>query len=99
MKQICIFAGLAFALVIGAIAYASNQEAENKTAPRSENIFAGKAIIITPTVDLPEALKKTSVLKSLLTVSISYTPSRMMMEHTKIGWRQIKCHALEPSQQ
>ncbi len=53
MKNIAIVSGFAFALVVGAIAYANNQEAETKQAHRSsENVFTGKAVIITPTVGL-----------------------------------------------
>ncbi len=52
MKKIGIFAALALALVISAIAYANNQDAETKQVLRSEDVFAGKAIIITPTVGL-----------------------------------------------
>ena len=52
MKQIGIFAAFAVALAITAIAYANNQGAENKQVLGAENVFAGKAIIITPTVGI-----------------------------------------------
>lgn len=52
MKEIGIFVAFVLALVISALAYANNQEAETKQVLRPENVFAGKAIIITPTVGL-----------------------------------------------
>lgn len=58
MKQIGIFAAFALALVISAIAYANNQDAETKQAHRTENVFAGKAIIITPSVGLAGSPKE-----------------------------------------
>ncbi len=58
MKQIGIIAAFALALVISAIAYANNQDAETKEVLRSENVFAEKAIIITPTVGLAGSPKE-----------------------------------------
>lgn len=58
MKLIGIFGAFAVALAIGAIAYANNQGAQTKQVLGSENVFAGKAIIITPTVGLAGSPKE-----------------------------------------
>lgn len=52
MKQIGIFTAVVVALAVGAVSFASNQETETKQPPNSESVFAGKAIIITPTVGI-----------------------------------------------